>query len=151
MVFNVAKIASARASSTISLTKSLRVAGPLDRPMCLTFAINILVAMGTVTWRIPQLFYTKYGECTSNHCGSVRGTLWRIVSKYILFFAHVSDVLPYVLSKHDKSRYGQSGWSRQITIWGLLPKLYVLHLGTECCMSVQCCLMLESKVAYWPY
>ena len=27
--FNVAKIASARASSTISLTKSLRVAGPL--------------------------------------------------------------------------------------------------------------------------
>ena len=28
MVFNVAKIASARASSTISLTKSLRVAGP---------------------------------------------------------------------------------------------------------------------------
>ena len=30
MVFNVAKIASARASSTISLAKSLRVAGPLD-------------------------------------------------------------------------------------------------------------------------
>ena len=28
----------------------------LDRPMCLTFAINILVAMGTVTWRIPQLY-----------------------------------------------------------------------------------------------
>ena len=28
MVFNMAKIASARASSTISLTKSLRVAGP---------------------------------------------------------------------------------------------------------------------------
>ena len=33
MVFNVAKIASARASSTISLTKSLRVAGPLVRRM----------------------------------------------------------------------------------------------------------------------
>ena len=30
MAFNVAKIASARASSTISLTKSLRVAGPFD-------------------------------------------------------------------------------------------------------------------------
>ena len=29
MAFNVAKIASARASLTISLTKSLRVAGPL--------------------------------------------------------------------------------------------------------------------------
>ena len=29
MVFNVAKIASAHSSSTISLTKSLRVAGPL--------------------------------------------------------------------------------------------------------------------------
>ena len=27
----------------------------LDTPMCLTFAINILVAMGTVTLRIPQL------------------------------------------------------------------------------------------------
>ena len=31
MVFNVAKIASARASLTISLTKSLRVAGPLEK------------------------------------------------------------------------------------------------------------------------
>ena len=30
MAFNVAKVASARASLTISLTKSLRVAGPLD-------------------------------------------------------------------------------------------------------------------------
>ena len=30
MAFNVAKIASARASLTISLTKSLRVAGPLE-------------------------------------------------------------------------------------------------------------------------
>ena len=63
-----------------------------------------------------KLFYTKYGEFTSYHCGSVRGTLWRIVSKYILFFAHVSDVLPrfyqnttnYVMGSradHDKSRY----------------------------------------------
>ena len=33
MAFNVAKIASARASLTISLTKSLRVAGPLDSYM----------------------------------------------------------------------------------------------------------------------
>ena len=31
MAFNVAKIASARASLTISLTKSLRVAGPLEK------------------------------------------------------------------------------------------------------------------------
>ena len=31
MAFNVAKIASARASLTISLTKSLRVGGPLCR------------------------------------------------------------------------------------------------------------------------
>ena len=31
MAFNVAKIASARSSLTISLTKSLRVAGPLHR------------------------------------------------------------------------------------------------------------------------
>ena len=33
-----------------------------------------------------KLFYRKYFEFTSNHSGSVRGTLWRIVSKYILFF-----------------------------------------------------------------
>ena len=38
MDFNVAKIASARASSTISLPKSLRVAGPL------VFARNCCVA-----------------------------------------------------------------------------------------------------------
>ena len=38
MVFNVAKIASARASLTISLTKSLRVAGPLV--MCSLFTIT---------------------------------------------------------------------------------------------------------------
>ena len=31
MAFNVAKIASARSSLTISLTKSLRVAGPLNK------------------------------------------------------------------------------------------------------------------------
>ena len=31
MAFNVAKVASARASLTISLTKSLRVAGPLEK------------------------------------------------------------------------------------------------------------------------
>ena len=33
-----------------------------------------------------KLFYRKYFEFTSNHSGSVHGTLWRIVSKYILFF-----------------------------------------------------------------
>ena len=33
-----------------------------------------------------KLFYRKYFEFTSNHSGSVCGTLWRIVSKYILFF-----------------------------------------------------------------
>ena len=32
----------------------------LDTPMCLTFAINILVARGTVTWRIPQLYKESY-------------------------------------------------------------------------------------------
>ena len=41
-----------------------------------------------------QLFYRKYFEITSNTSGRVRGTLWRIVSKYILFFAHGSVVLP---------------------------------------------------------
>ena len=33
-----------------------------------------------------KLFYRKYFEFATNHSGSVRGTLWRIVSKYILFF-----------------------------------------------------------------
>ena len=33
-----------------------------------------------------KLFYRKYFEFANNHSGSVRGTLWRIVSKYILFF-----------------------------------------------------------------
>ena len=41
-----------------------------------------------------QLFYRKYFEITSNTSGRVRGTLWRIVLKYILFFAHGSVVLP---------------------------------------------------------
>ena len=39
-----------------------------------------------------QLFYRKYFEITSNTSGRVRGALWRIVSKYILFFAHGSVV-----------------------------------------------------------
>ena len=33
-----------------------------------------------------KLFYRKYFEFATNHSGSIRGTLWRIVSKYILFF-----------------------------------------------------------------
>ena len=37
MAFNVAKIAFARASLTISLTKSLRVAGPIDIDTVINF------------------------------------------------------------------------------------------------------------------
>ena len=33
-----------------------------------------------------KLFYRKYFEFATNHSGRVRSTLWRIVSKYILFF-----------------------------------------------------------------
>ena len=33
-----------------------------------------------------KLFYRKYFEFITNLSGSVRGTLWRIISKYILFF-----------------------------------------------------------------
>ena len=57
-----------------------------------------------------KLFHTKYGEFTSNHCGSVRGALWRIVSKYIyiLFFCACF------------SRFTEgSSKTRQITIWAL--------------------------------
>ena len=32
-----------------------------------------------------KLFYRKYFEFATNHSGSVRGTLWRIVLKYIIF------------------------------------------------------------------
>ena len=41
-----------------------------------------------------KLFYRNYFEFATNHYGSIRGTLWRIVSKYILFFAHSSVILP---------------------------------------------------------
>ena len=37
-----------------------------------------------------KLFYRKYFEFTSNHSGSVRGTLWRIVFKYFFFCAWFS-------------------------------------------------------------
>ena len=63
-----------------------------------------------------KLFYTKYGEFTSNHCGSVRGTLWRIVSKYILFlrmfqtfylrfYQNTTNHVMGSRADHDKSRY----------------------------------------------
>ena len=65
-----------------------------------------------------KLFYTKYGKFTTNHCGSVRGTLWRIVSKYILFLRmfqtfyrrFYQNTTHHVMGNrnradHDKSRY----------------------------------------------
>ena len=55
-----------------------------------------------------KLFYTKYFEFTSNHCGSVRGTLWRIVSKYILF----------VCAWFRRFSVGTCR-TRQITLWAL--------------------------------
>ena len=63
-----------------------------------------------------KLFYRKYFEFTSNHSGSVRGTLWRIVSKYILFLRMVQSFYRRYLQNttnnvmgaqedHDRSRY----------------------------------------------
>ena len=63
-----------------------------------------------------KLFYRKYFEFTSNHSGSVRGTLWRIVSKYILFLRMVQSFYHRYLQNttnnvtgaqedHDRSRY----------------------------------------------
>ena len=58
-----------------------------------------------------KLFYTKYGQFTSNHCGSVCSTLWRIVSKYIIFFACFRrfTVGSIKIRQITLSRYGQSG------------------------------------------
>ena len=91
-----------------------------------------------------KLFYTKYREFTSNHCGSVHGALWRIVLKYILFFCACFSRFTVGSSK-----------TRQITIWALglittdhdmrpiglntflcfvcyvlaLPQIHLLHFG----------------------
>ena len=42
MAFNVARIASARASLTISLTKSLRVAGPVEFVFCSVLLVAVV-------------------------------------------------------------------------------------------------------------
>ena len=63
-----------------------------------------------------KLFYRKYFEFATNHSGSVRGTLWRIVSKYILFLRMVQSFYRRCLQNttnnvtgaqedHDRSRY----------------------------------------------
>ena len=63
-----------------------------------------------------KLFYRKYFEFTSNHSGSVRGTLWRIFSKYIIFLRMVQSFCRRYLQNttnnvtgtqedHDRSRY----------------------------------------------
>ena len=63
-----------------------------------------------------QLFYRKYFEITSNTSGRVRGTLWRIVSKYIFFLRMVQSFYRRLLQNttnnvtgaqedHDRSRY----------------------------------------------
>ena len=64
-----------------------------------------------------QLFYRKYFEITSNTSGRVRVTLWRIVSKYILFFLRMVHALYRrflqnttnhvmgIRADHDRSRY----------------------------------------------
>ena len=49
--------------------------------MCLTFAINILVAMGTVTWRIPQLG-PQIAAKTGNPAGLLFRRIWYSVGKY---------------------------------------------------------------------
>ena len=63
-----------------------------------------------------KLFYKKYFEFATNHSGSVRGTLWRIVLKYILFLRMVQSFYRRYLQNttnnvtgaqedHDRSRY----------------------------------------------
>ena len=55
MAFNVAKIASARASLTISLTKSLPVAGPLVLQTKLAAYHYLLSHTGTVARRVDMV------------------------------------------------------------------------------------------------
>ena len=57
MAFNVAKIASARASLTISLMKSLRVAGPYISHHELTVSAVISKVVGYMINSIGELLY----------------------------------------------------------------------------------------------
>ena len=61
-----------------------------------------------------KLFYRNYFEFTTNTSGRVCGTLWRIVSKYILFFCvwfsrfyrrHLRNNVTGTQEDHDRSRY----------------------------------------------
>ena len=63
-----------------------------------------------------KLFYRNYFEFATNHYGSIRGTLWRIVSKYIFFLRMVQSFYRRHLQNttnnvtgaqedHDRSRY----------------------------------------------
>ena len=65
MAFNVAKIASGRASLTISLTKSLRVAGPFDPENGRVFS-GVRKSLG-MTFNYLILWVNVLGSVNSNH------------------------------------------------------------------------------------
>ena len=111
--------------------------------MCLTSDVVYRIRDAYAIFRIERkddqkiaqkskLFYRNYFEFTSNHSGSVRGTLWRIVSKYILFLRMVQSFYRRYLQNttnnvtgaqedHDRSRY--AAYSVKMDISQLLPDL----------------------------
>ena len=71
-----------------------------------------------------QLFYRKYFEITSNTSGRARGTLWRIVSKYIFvlrmvqsfyrrYFQNTTNNVTGAQEDHDRSRYAAYSVNRE--------------------------------------
>ena len=87
-----------------------------------------------------QLFYRKYFEITSNTSGRARGTLWRIVSKYIFclrmvqsfyrrYFQNTTNNVTGAQEDHDRSRYAA------YSVKGpSVPHLYLLQ-PARCCFN----------------
>ena len=89
-----------------------------------------------------QLFFRKYFEITSNTSGRVRGTLWRIVSKYILFLRMVQSFYRRHLQNttnnvtgaqedHDRSRYAAYSVNA-----GILGSICIIHTLYYYCIII---------------
>ena len=114
MVFNVAKIASARASSTISLTKSLRVAGPLDLTLD-NPTDRALFQLGRLLTKLRTAII-HHGPCRPKGQFAIRGVNGNIRIFYERHYhAHHSGAMEIdrqwlCFSPTMKKPYCQSGW-----------------------------------------
>ena len=88
----------------------------LDTPMCLTFAINILVAMGTVTWQIPQFSsaitgLTMHRKRIHTHIFTFSGIyIWYICSYLDNRFHDLMEIYDIIESLHPRSdKFTQNG------------------------------------------